>query len=301
VSDDNSFWGAVYKLKFDGNGNYTYKADKTSDGVSDEGSSTYSVSSDGLLSFGSGEGMGLSSSDGSAVAWTDTYQDDGYMGIGLGFKKASSMTNASVTGTYYFEAIYVNVSGTYVTYMMEVYFNGDGTLKSRMVKSSSGFNKDWKEGTYKVKSDGNFEAKLNGRSFKGSVRSDARVFSLADLDSGDGNLGMGAGVLASSGMKASSVNGSYIVVEAGFTGNTDSPWTGVSEVTFDGASAYTVTGLYSSDGANHTPKGSYKVGDRGGLVATCGSGIVSSDGQFFAVIDNTASDGTIVLRLGIKE
>lgn len=79
------------ELSFDGSGNFTYMEVAHSSGTPKSGSGTYSVSSDGSLTFSTG-GEGIVSADGNTLTWTDTDATDNIVSISVGTKKTSTQS-----------------------------------------------------------------------------------------------------------------------------------------------------------------------------------------------------------------
>ncbi len=320
-SSQDNFWDKLYNLGLDGQGNFTYSQVGSSDDGSSTGTGTVSLTDEGLLYFDALDGIAAPSSDGKVLAWADSSETaDNSLSIGLGFAKPTTrMSNATLKGKYLLGGVTTVENSTGQTtakaYLYNMTFKGDGTMTYSAVSSTSGTGDDSGSrtasrdtsvtstkiysGKYSVSRSGSVSMTINNMNLKGSVKDGGRLISLVQPGSSLKD-GIAVGIPVSTGMSSASLSGGYAVAQTVLTGS--SAWTGISRMDFDGNGNFSAQDLYSSDGQPYAAGGTYRVAAGGQLTMSTGdSGMISPDEQVFMSVDRGNPDGSIGLRIGVKE
>jgi len=298
-------WSVLAAINLDGNGNGTFQDLYTSDPDPSGGSEpfSYAVIPDGRLTISPGIDTyhGIVSPD--AGVFTIAMTSGDHLGINIGIKKSSGMSNASASGDYLVAEFDKIVSGGIPwAGLTAIHLAGDGTGTWQQVYKSDPGDPENGSFTYSIDSDGGLTLTLGPDVLHGIVSADGSIFSVART-SGD-MIGIMVGIKKSSGMSNGSADGRYIM--SGFENEVigGNPWSGLAAINLDGNGNGTIRDLYTSD-TDPLESGSftYLVSSDGSLTINAGSdtfhGIVSADGTIYTLVRTTGAG--IEILVGIEK
>jgi hypothetical protein len=299
-----SNWNQINATTFDGSGGYDSQISYDSSGDSGTFSGTYTVGTDGVVSFAGTDIVGVAAADGSVMAVTDTDPDgtDSDISLWVALKTGSAMNAASLNGTYIIAQVRRDderVKASRMTFT----FDGAGSVGGNIIEDSDNSTGSL-SGTYTVAADGEFTIDITGvtKAFEGQVASDGSLLLIMDIDDDDEVLMM-VGVKTATGLDASTLSGDYQMNQ--FGGDSSGAWTTRIDMTADGAGSLTADILAdSNDDLTDPPTMAYTVSDSGMLTITGTTqiGQVSADGEVFIIVDaNTSGDDDVALTIGIKK
>jgi hypothetical protein len=190
-----------------------------------------------------------------------------------------------------------------------VNFDGAGSLSSTIIYDSSGDTGEF-SGSYAVETTG--ETKIDSTDSVGIVAADGGSFSLIDsISSGgvDGELMLGFGIKAASGMADADLNGDFVFCQIRYNTSTSVAAASYFEFTMNGDGSWAGDTTYDSDGIDGTAlSGDYSVSEDGGVAVTIEGankdlqGNISANGNLLVLIDEeTPNDDEILLMVGLKK
>jgi cytoskeletal protein CcmA (bactofilin family) len=297
-------WNQMDESTFDGAGGLDLSTVYDSGGDNTTFSGTYTVESDGTLSIEDTDLEGQISADGNLFVTTDADASDaeGEILLGLALKSASGMDDSNLTGTYTVCQIRSDSTGT-MSSRMSFTFDGAGVVSGDILEDSDGATASL-TGTYSVASDGELDLTVTGLSkdFTGHVSTDANSFAIIDTDD-DGEILLMVGVKTASGMDLASFSGDYQLNL--YNSGTSDSFTSRIDLSADGSGVLSSDIIAASDGdLADRPDMNYTVASDGALAITGTDNIgqISSDGEFFILVDADATvDGEVALLIGIKK
>ncbi len=303
ADDPGGGWNQLNATTFDGAGGFSLSTVYDSDGGSVSLSGSYTVNTDGTLTFADTDLVGQTSADGAFFVTTDAdpSDTDGEILLGVSLKNGSGMSASDLNGTYTVCQIRKDATGTMAS-RMSFTFDGAGAVSGNILADSDGTTGSL-SGTYTVAADGELDFVITGLSkdFIGDVSSDGNIIVILDIDD-DGELLLMVGIKTSSGMDAADFSGDYQLNL--YNSNGTDTFTSRIALLADGAGTLSADILASSDGdLSDQPDMAYTVGSDGALAIT-GSDIMgqlSPDGEVFVMVDADATgDGEVVLMIGVK-
>jgi hypothetical protein len=297
-------WNQMDETTLDGAGGLDLTTVYDSGGYSTTFSGTYTVNTDGTMSIENTDLGGQASADGNFFATTDADPSDadGDISLGLALKSGSSMDDSDLNGTYIICQIRSDSTGTMAS-RMSFAFDGTGVVSGDILEDSDGPTASL-TGTYTVASDGELDLTVTGLSkdFTGHVSADGNSFVILDTDD-DGEILLMVGVKTASGMGLSDLNGDYQLNL--FNSDASDAFTSRINLSADGSGVLSIDIIAASDGdLADRPDMNYTVASDGTLTITGTDNIgqISSDGEFFILVDADASvDGEVALLIGIKK
>lgn len=299
---DSSLSNQSNAISFDGQGGYDGSI--LYDSGSDSGSytGTYAVSSDNELTFAGTDMVGIVSADANTFSVVDTSPAgvDDIIALGIGTKTSSGMTESDLSGDYVI--CQIRHDGTRPgTSLFAFNFDGTSALSGSYLADSDDSSGSL-SGTYTVASDGGLGLTITGitKTFQGYVSADGELIVILDIDD-DGEVLLMIGLKTTTGADASLFSGDYQMNV--ISGDDSSSWTSLVNATADGSGSLSANVVSDSDGDTGQYDLSYTVGTDGRLTITenGNSGIVSSDGELFIVVDTDDSDDDVMMAVGIRK
>jgi hypothetical protein len=226
-----------------------------------------------------------------------------HLGINIGIKKSSGMSNASASGDYLMAEFDKIVSGGIPwAGLTAIHLDGKGNGTWAQVYKSDTDPLQNGSFTYSIDSDGSLTLTLGPDELHGIVSADGSIFTVART-SGD-MIGIMVGIKKSSGMSNGSADGKYIMSDFENEDVGGNPWSGLIAINLDGNRNGTFRDLYTSD-TDPLESGSfnYSISSDGSLSITVGSdtlhGIVSADGTIYTLVKTTGDE--IEILVGIEK
>ena len=305
IGGSNSLYNQINSINFDGKGGLesTIQYDSSGDPLETH-TGSYSVSSDYILTFTGQDVVGVVSSgeDKFSIIDTNTAGVDADILLGISVKTSSGMSISSLNGDYVFLQIRRDDERT-KTAIMNINFNGSGNISGTVVDDTDGGGQVL-NGTYGVSDNGALEFSITGltKEFQGHVSPDGNLVVLQDVeDPNDDEVLLMVGLKQTTGADESLLSGSYRLNML-LGGSDDSNWTTSIDATADGAGNLNATVIADSEGDTGTHSMTYTV-DADGTMDITGSndtGIVSSDGDMFILVNTKDDDNDVMLGIGIK-
>ena len=294
---------ALTRITLDGNGNGTYQNLYTSEADTlESGNFTYSIAPDGSLTIQEeGETVmdhGIFSADGNM--FTLAYTAEG-LGIAVGIKKSSGMSNASLNGSY-IASYFGDETDSNLPWagLARITLDGNGHATYQDLYTT-----DELEGgafTYSIADDGQLTITIAGFQVHGMVSADGSIFTLAET-AFPSEAGIDIGIKESSGMSNASANGCYLISQYEDHKGQNDPWSAITRICLDGNGNATYQDLYTSDNELESASFTYSIAANGQLtIYTEGMqfhGIVSADGNTLTVAITEIEWPAILF--GIKE
>ncbi len=294
-------WNQTGDMVFDGSGDYDYSILYDSTDETGDYPGTYTVTENGDFAMPGTDVIGIASSDGKTVLFTDTapagLDDAIYLGVSI--EKPSGMAASDLSGDYVIGQIRHDGTRTKTAYFV-FNFDGAGTLSGSCLADTDDSTGDL-SGTYDVSSDGALDITITGllKDFQGYISEGGDVLMVLDTDD-DGEVLLMVGLKKTTGADASLFNGNYQMNQ--FGGDDNSQWSTRISAAADGTGNVSATLLSDSEGDSGTYNMSYSIGSDGTIELTdVGKGIISSDGNIVLLVDTEATDDNVMLMLGIKK
>ncbi len=304
-------WTSLGQFNFHDSGTITAQDNATSDNILSHETKPFSVGSDGSVNIPSTDFAGQVSADGNVLLLADTdsrtHFDDGEIGISVGVKRSSGMSNAKLNGNYLVVQYDIDKPMDPWTALTEFDFYTSGTVIAKDISTSDN-NPSTSNALYSVASDGSLT--LNGTDLEGQVSADGNVVLFVDTNakaiSDDGEIGLMIGLKTSSGMSNASLSGEYLVAQYDID-LPMVPWTALTVFNFDGKETLTAVDIATSDNAPSGDTRSYSVASNGNVTIndTDFKGQVSADGNILILVDTNSAihcdDGEIGICVGIRK
>jgi len=283
---------ACIAMAFDGVGRFDWTETTNSNvGGGARGTLDYTVSSDGILSGPPGE-MGVVSHDGSIFLLSGTSGNE--FVTFLGVEQSTEMSGKSLLGQYVVSQFATDPQPYAARFIMD--FAGEGefswmeTVNSMVGGGAAG------QMTYTVASNGTLSISSGD---SGIVSHDGSVMVLVDTDGSDNGIGILVGIRQTAGRSTADLTGRYVVNQLAAD-----PQMYMVRFLMDFDGAGTVVWTEATDsiaGGGAAGRMTYAVAPDGTLSGFNGeTGIVSTDGSVFVLLDANAFDGGISMFVGVR-